>query len=77
MTNANANPRNYALTLYDLPGASTDSWTKATLDTAQIGVRHTVDNGTNAVNVSTLWLLVDAILSPSLRKSMYLVQGFS
>jgi hypothetical protein len=59
-TNAVAAPRNYALTLYDLPGASTTAWTKATLDTAQIGVRlNTAVGGGNNIRVSTLWALVD------------------
>lgn len=58
-TNNSAAPRNYALTLYDLPGASTTAWTKSTLDTAQIGVDRTVDDGLNSSRVSTLWLLVD------------------
>lgn len=56
-TNATAAPRNYALTLYDLPGASTSPWTKADLDTAQIGV-DTTSNTTDTAEVSTLWLLV-------------------
>lgn len=58
-TNANTAPRNYALTLYDLPGASTTAWTKATLDTTQIGVRLTAEDGLDDARVSTLWLLVD------------------
>lgn len=57
-TNANAVPRNYPLTLYDLPGASTTAWTKADLDTTQIGVRVSTANTWRA-QVSTLWLLVD------------------
>ena len=57
-TNDNAAPRNYRLTLYDLPGASTTSWTKADLDTTQIGVRISLNN-VNDAYVSTLWLLVD------------------
>jgi hypothetical protein len=49
---------NYQLTLYDLPGASTDPWTKATLDTAQAGVR--VDVGdTHFARVAALWVMVD------------------
>lgn len=57
-TNATAAPRNYPLTLYDMPGASTTAWTKADLATAQIGVR--LANTPNAAaNVSTLWALVD------------------
>lgn len=58
VTNASAAPRNYNLTLYDLPGASTTAWTKADLDTTQIGVKHTADASFNA-QVSTMWLLVD------------------
>lgn len=57
-TNATASPKNYQLTLYDLPGASSTAWTKADLDTTQIGVRNTNDP-TPQAQVSTLWLLVD------------------
>ena len=57
-TNAPAAPSNYNLTLYDLPGASTTAWTKADLDTAQIGVK-LVANDFWEARVSTLWLLVD------------------
>lgn len=57
-TNAVATSKNYSLTLYDLPGASTTAWTKAELDTAQIGVRQSVAD-THAAQVSTMWLLVD------------------
>jgi len=49
---------NYLLTLYDEPGASTTAWTKATLDTAQIGVRLSVTDTHNA-QVTAIWLLVD------------------
>lgn len=48
----------YNLTLYDLPGASTTAWTKAKLDTAQIGVRLTVTD-THNINVSAIWLMVE------------------
>jgi len=48
----------YSLTLYDLPGASTTAWTKADLDTAQIGIRESVTDTHNAL-VSAIWLLVD------------------
>lgn len=58
VTNANSVPRNYNLTLYDLPGASTTAWTKADLDTAQIGYILTATS-TNAAQISTVWLLVD------------------
>lgn len=50
---------NYALSLYDLPGASTAPWTPSDLDSAQIGVNMvTADPQTN---VTTLWLLVEYI----------------
>lgn len=58
VTNAAAAPRNYSLTLYDLPGASTTAWTRADLESAQIGVRLSATS-TNAAQVSTLWMLVD------------------
>jgi hypothetical protein len=58
LTNAIASPNNYPLTLYDLPGASTTAWTKADLDTAQIGVRESTTD-TDFVRVSAIWLLVD------------------
>lgn len=49
---------NYQLTLYDLPGASTTAWTKADLDTAQVGVRLAVTD-THFARVSALWVMVD------------------
>src|SRR3990167_6860390 len=55
-TNADAVPRNYALTRYQDP--DNVNWTKATLDSTQIGVRLS-SASTNAAQVSTLWLLVD------------------
>jgi len=58
VTNAAAAPYNYSLTLYDLPGGSTAAWTKADLDTAQIGV-NLVASSTNVARVSTIWLLVE------------------
>lgn len=58
VTNAAAAPRNYSLTLYDLPGASTTAWTKADLETAQIGYRLSATS-TNAAQISTVWALVD------------------
>lgn len=58
VTNANSTPRNYPLTLYDLPGASTTAWTKTDLDAAQIGVRMAATD-VSSCDVSTLWLLVD------------------
>ena len=57
-TNAPAAPQNYSLTLYDLPGASTTAWTKADLDTAQIGL-HNTTNDDEFTDVSTIWLLVE------------------
>lgn len=56
-TNNNA-INTYALTLYDLPGASTTAWTKADLDQAQIGIRES-ETDTHFARVSNLWLLVD------------------
>lgn len=61
-TNALAAPRDYPLTLYDLPGASTTVWTKTDLDAAQIGLRMSVDIN-QSVSVSKTWLLVDYIPS--------------
>lgn len=58
-TNGIATPKNPALILYDLPGASTAAWTKADLDTAQIGYKITTDSTFN-VNISTIWLSVDS-----------------
>ena len=55
-TNANAAPRNYALVTYQNPDAA--AWTKALLDTAQIGWRKSADSITGVVG-STLWLSVD------------------
>lgn len=57
-TNAVGLPRNYNLTLYDLPGASTTPWTKADLDTSQIGMRISTGD-THPVQASGIWLLVD------------------
>lgn len=58
VTNAAAAPRNYSLTLYDLPGASTTAWTKTDIAAAQIGYRLSTAS-TNAAQISTVWLLVD------------------
>jgi len=57
-SNANSYPYNYLLTLYQDPNSS--AWTKATLDTAQIGVRISTGD-TNDAQVSTLWMLVEYI----------------
>ena len=53
------NPLTYPLTLYDLPGASTTPWTKADLDTTQIGYKLTTD-ATNLDQISTIWLSIDS-----------------
>jgi hypothetical protein len=58
-TNNSVSPFNYPFTLYNLPGASTTLWTKADLDTAQIGYKLTTTS-TNAAQISTVWLLVDS-----------------
>lgn len=47
---------NYQLTLYDLPGASTTVWTKADLDTAQIGVRESASDA-HFARVAAIWLI--------------------
>lgn len=57
VTNQNAAPRNPALTSYTDPQAG-GAWTKALLDTAQIGVNRNT-TGTGSARISTLWLLVD------------------
>ena len=59
VTNAKAVPRNYPLTLYDLPGASTTAWTKDTLKTAQIGVEDITGDGDHRLD--SMWLLVDYV----------------
>ena len=58
VTHSTQTPKNYNLTLYDLPGASTTAWTKTDLDAAQIGVK-LINNSTGQAQVTTLWLLVD------------------
>lgn len=60
------------LTLYDLPGASTTAWTKATLDTAQIGIRESVADA-HFARVSTIWLLVDHKPGPTHPKTLSLL----
>lgn len=59
-THANAVPRVYPLTLYDLPGASTTAWSVADLDAAQIGFRVSTAS-VNRVWVSAMWMLVDYV----------------
>lgn len=49
---------NYKLTMYDLPGASTTPWTKATLDTMQAGIRISVTD-LHLARVAGLWVTVD------------------
>lgn len=63
-TNSASVPRNYQLTLYDLPGASTTAWTKSDLDSAQIGARSTTPLGAG-IRVSTIWMLVDYTSAPA------------
>ena len=46
------------LTLYDLPGASTTAWTKADLDTMQIGIRESVTD-THLARLSAIWVYID------------------
>jgi len=58
VTNANAAPRNYPLTLYQNPDTTTI--TSTTLTSSQIGVNlSTTGDGTNVSRVSTIWALVD------------------
>lgn len=57
-TNTPSGFRLYPLTLYNLPGASTDRWSQNRLNSTQIGYRITATS-TNAANISTIWLLVD------------------
>lgn len=75
-TNASGDPRNYNLTLYDLPGASTTAWTKTDLDNAQIGFKKSVDS-TNGVLVTAIWLVVDYthVVSSFTPRSMLLGMG--
>jgi len=56
-TNANAAPKNYPLVTYQNPDAA--AWTKALLDTAQVGVNIST-TGTNRADISTLWVSVDS-----------------
>lgn len=62
-TNSQAEPHNAILTLYDQPGASTSPWTKATLDTAQIGIRET-NTDADLFRVTAIWMTVDHKPSP-------------
>ena len=55
---ASAAPSIPTLTLYNLPGSSTVLYTKAELDSTQIGVRLT-NSPIGLAQVSTLWLLVE------------------
>ena len=60
-TNDDLAPKNYLAfgndSNYEQPGGAS-AWTKATLDTAQIGITN-LSGGGATVNVSTIWLLVD------------------
>lgn len=53
-------PRNHALTLYDMPGASASAIKASDLDGFQIGARCSTGN-TNNAEISTLWLCVDYV----------------
>lgn len=53
----NIPPDVFKLTLYNLPGASTTAWTKATLDTLQAGVREAVTDA-HFARVSAIWVMV-------------------
>ena len=64
----------YLLTLYDLPGASTTAWTKATLDTAQIGARCSLGDADN-FQITTEWLLVDYVPSAAIEESISLARS--
>lgn len=57
LTNAQSAPRDYPLTLYDLPGASTVPWTPSDLNSAQIGVS-TVSNTANNWRLTAIWMVV-------------------
>lgn len=56
-------PRGYFIDSYTQPGTS-DPWTKATLDTAQIGITTDALSG-GSCTVSTMWLLVEYQNIPS------------
>lgn len=51
-------PITYTLVMYDLPGADANPWTKAKLDTAQIGIRESVSD-THNIQVTDLWMMVE------------------
>lgn len=57
-SHALAAPRQYTLTLYNLPGNDNNKWRKSDLDVTQIGI---VENGvvTSVVRVTAMWLLVE------------------
>ena len=63
-TNAEATPKLYPLTMYDLPGASTTPWSTADLDQAQIGVE-TVSNTANNWRFTKIWMLVEYVPNAS------------
>lgn len=60
LTNAAAAPRNYGLTVYDMPGASTTPWTRPDLETAQIGYRISTA-AANRADITAVWLLVEFV----------------
>ncbi len=55
-TNANANPINPTLVLYNDPDAS--PWTNTTIDSMQAGYKLTTD-GTNNLRITSIWVNVD------------------
>lgn len=66
-TNADTAPHVYNLTTYNDPDSN--PWTKTTLGTAQIG--YTVSTvGTNATDISTVWMLIDSTASASITLSV-------
>lgn len=61
---------NYQFTLYDLPGASTTPWTKATLDTVQAGVREAVSDA-HFARVAAIWIMVDFTPAAAAKSIVY------
>lgn len=61
--NSVANPANYPLVTYVRPGST--AWTKAYLDTAQVGVNCSTGN-TNAARVTSLWISIDYVPTSSI-----------
>lgn len=68
VTNANAVPRLPPQTLYVDPDGA--AWTKATLDTAQLGYTISTTN-TNAADISAIWLTVESVAATVATSSTY------